>query len=223
MLHGAPLFRTPDLPQLTAGELRTLGRRSRTHVYSAGMSDRDITSWYGASLMTFARTLVDLGRHDRRDAIIAADAALREHAVTPKELEAALARAVGWPYSRRAAAVLALADPRAESALESLVRLALHDDGFPPPEPQFVIGPYRVDFYWPEYGMVLEADGRVKYDDRTRAHDDQAWRDKRREIALVRLGVRTVERVIWSDVVTNAAWRRTSSYLRARLRASSPA
>lgn len=223
VLHGFPVFRVPDRPQVTTRQPQTLGRRPRTHVYSAGIAEREITSWYGAALTTASRTLVDLGRHDRRDAIMAADAALREGLVTRADIDGALARAVGWPYSRRAAAVLALADPRAESPLESLVRLVLHDDGFPRPELQYVIGPYRVDFYWPKYGMVLEADGRVKYDVNTGSADDRAWLDKRREIALIRYGVRTVERVVWADVLTTASWRRASSYLRARLRASSPA
>jgi very-short-patch-repair endonuclease len=222
-LHGLPVFRLPDRPQVTARQEQTLGRRTRTHVYSAELTVLDITDWYGMDVTTPGRTLIDLGRHDRRDAIMAADAALRERLVTREDINDALASAVGWPYSRRAAAVLALADPRAESPLESLVRLALHDDGFPPPEPQYAIGPYRVDFYWPQHGMVLEADGRVKYDPSSQGSDDQAWRDKRREIALVRSGVRTVERVVWADVQTTAAWRRTSAYLRARLRASSPA
>jgi len=223
IVHGVPIFRVPDRPEVTTRRTLTLGKRSRTHVYSGGLAEHEITNWYGTAVTTPSRTLVDLGRHDRRDAIMAADAALREDLVTRSDLDAALASAVGWPYSRRAAAVLALADPRAESPLESLVRLALHDDGFPPPELQFIIGPYRVDFYWPKYGMVLEADGRVKYDVATRRKDDQAWRDKQREIALVRCGVRTVERVTWTDVVTTTAWRRASSYLRARLHASSPA
>lgn len=221
--HGLPVFRVPDRPQVTARQPLTLGRRSRTHVYSAGLADRDVAGWYGSAVTTASRTLVDLGRHDRRDAIMAADAALRECLVTRPDIDTALAGAVGWPYSRRAAAVLALADGRAESPLESLVRLALHDDGFPPPELQYAIGPYRVDFYWPEYSMVLEADGRVKYYAETRAEDDRAWLDKRREIDLIRCGVRTVERVVWADVLTTAAWRRASSYLRARLLASSPA
>ncbi len=223
VLHGLPLFRLPDRPQVTARAERTLGKRSRTQVYSAGLAEREISQWFGAPVTTPARTLVDLGRHDRRDAIIAADSALCEKLVLRADIDIALRRAAGWPYSRRAAAVLELADPRAESPLESLVRLALHDDGFPPPELQYVIGPYRVDFYWPQFAMVLEADGRLKYEAGTRGNDDQAWRDKQREIALIRYGVRTVERVVWDDVVTTAAWLRTSRYLRARLRASSPA
>ncbi len=47
------------------------------------------------------------------------------------QLDDALAAARGWPGVRRARSVLALASPLAESPLESLVRLRLHDAGFP--------------------------------------------------------------------------------------------
>jgi very-short-patch-repair endonuclease len=218
VLHGFPTFALPDLPQLSARAPATLGNRTRTHVYSAALLQRDITTWFGAHVANPQRVLVDLARHDRRDAIMAADAALREEAVTWEQLAASLADAAGWPYARQARELLALADPRSESPLESVVRLALHDDGFPPPEPQAWIGPYRVDFYWPQYRFVLEADGRGKYDE----VGDPLWDEKRRETAISRTGVQ-VERVLWSDVARTADWIRFSSYLRRKLRtASSP-
>src|SRR5579875_501484 len=148
VLHGLPIFAMPDRPQLTARQSATLGRRPRTQVYSAQLPPRDIVSWFGASTATAQRILVDLARHDRRDAIMAADAALRAGLVTRAQLALPVTDAFGWPYSRQARDLLALADPRAESPFESIVRLALHDDGFPPPELQYWIGPYRVDFYW---------------------------------------------------------------------------
>jgi hypothetical protein len=155
-----------------------------------------------------ARTLVDLARHDRRDAIMAVDAALREDLVTVAEIDLELTDAIGWPGVRQARAVLALADPRAESPLESITRLALHDDGFPCPEPQFWIGADRVDFYWPKYGFVLEADGREKY------QDDANWEEKKREARLRahRDQVKSVDRVIWSDITRN--WPATRARLR---------
>jgi very-short-patch-repair endonuclease len=217
VLHGAPTFALPARPELSVRAPATLGNRSRTHVYSAALPPRDITEWYGAPVATLPRVLVDLARHDRRDAIMAVDAALREELVTKAQLSASLADAVGWPFSRQARDLLALADPRSESPLESVVRLALHDDGFPPPEPQVLLGPYRVDFYWPQYRFVLEADGRGKYDE----PGDPLWEEKRRETAIGRMGY-TVERVLWSDVARTADWHRFSAYLRRQLRASSP-
>jgi very-short-patch-repair endonuclease len=212
ILHGLPTFGIPERPQLTASRM-TSGRRDRTHVYRAGLPEVDIGSWFGAPVGTVARTVTELARHDRRDGIMAADMALRWRLATLPDMLAVLDREVGWPYSRRARELLALVDGRAESPLESIVRLALHDDGFPTPEPQYVIGPYRVDLCWPEYRFVVEADGRGKY-----ADDDEKWREKRREIALRRMGYR-VERVVWADVATNAAWRVTSAYLRREMRA----
>jgi very-short-patch-repair endonuclease len=111
---------------------------------------------------------------------------------------------------RQARAILALADRRGESPLESLVRLALHDDGFPAPKLQVRIGEYRVDFMWPEHHVVLEADGRMKYGGR------EMWREKQRERVLQRLGYRVI-RVFWSDLHD---WPAFGAQLRSELTAS---
>ena len=164
-----------------------------------------VTTWFGAPVTTPARTLVDLARLNRRDGIMAADAALREGLLTAFAIDAELERAAGWPGVRQAREVLALADPLAESPLESITRLALHDDEFPLPRLQRWIGRDRVDFYWPTYRFVLEADGRAKYT------DDEFWEEKRREQRLRAhpAQVQFVERVIWSDITQN--WSATSA------------
>ena len=139
---------------------------------------------------------------------MAADAALRERLVTSGDIEGSVVAARGWPGVRQARSTLALADPRAESPLESMVRLALHDDGFPPPDLQAWLGRDRVDFYWARHGLVVEADGRTKY------RDDELWAEKKREQRLRALGNR-VERVVWSDL--GAAWPATRARLWAAL------
>jgi very-short-patch-repair endonuclease len=178
-----------------------------SHVHGARISPLEIGTWFGVRVTVVARTLADLARHSRRDAIIAADAALRERLATRDQIDSALARAAGWPGVRQARDVLALADPRAESPLESLTRLALHDDGFPQPELQVWIGRYRVDMLFRRHNLVLESDGLAKYT------PEELRREKRRELDLHRLGYR-VERVIWADVVHR--WRQTSTWLRSR-------
>jgi very-short-patch-repair endonuclease len=203
ILHGLPTFEIPASPELTCAQA-TLGRRNRVHVHGATMTATDITTWFGAPVTTVGRTLVDLGRHDRRDALMAGDAALRERLVGVADLDAGLAGARGWPGVRQARAILALASPLAESPLESLVRLALHDDGFPPPQLQTEIGAYRVDFCWPEHRLIVEADGREKYT------GDELWREKRREARLRALGWR-IERVLWTDVTRH--WAETRRLL----------
>ena len=106
--------------------------------------------------------------------------------------------------------MLELANALIESPLESLTHLALHDSGFPPPNPQtwltgFDGKRYRVDFYWPQYRLVLEADGRGKY------HHEQLWDEKKRELALTRAGYAIV-RVRWADL--GHGWPRVAQWLR---------
>jgi very-short-patch-repair endonuclease len=204
ILHGLPTYEIPTVPELTRAE-GTLGRRERVHVRGATLSASDCTAWFGAPVTTIARTLIDLARHDRRDALMAADAALRERLVSIAQLDAGLATAGGWPGVKQARAILALASPLAESPLESILRLALHDDGFPPPHLQRVIGGYRVDLCWPTYRLIVEADGRGKYT------DDELWREKRREVRLRAFDYR-VERVLWTDVTRD--WADTRQWLR---------
>jgi very-short-patch-repair endonuclease len=140
---------------------------------------------------------------------MAADAALREKLVTGNDIDGAVEGATGWPGVRQARDLLALATPEAESPLESLTRLRLHDDGFPTPELQVWIGRDRVDMLFPAQRLILEIDGLEKY------RDDALRREKRREIRLRRQGYR-VERVTWDDVVNR--WPETSAWLRTILR-----
>jgi very-short-patch-repair endonuclease len=205
VLHGLPVFALPPRPEVTDRRQNGLGHRPASHVHGASIVADDVTAWFGVPVLTVARTLVDLGRHDRRDAIMAADAALREGLVTPAEIATALSRATGGPGVRQARAVLALADPRAESPLESLVRLVLHDDGFPPPDLQRTIGGDRVDMVFDEQRLILEIDGLDKYRLTTMAEE------KRRERRLRRAGYR-VERLTWDEVVRD--WPQTRRWLR---------
>jgi len=208
IVHGLPTLFVPDRAELAAVNHNGLGRRNPAHSYGAALYAYSVAAWHGVLVTAVARTLVDLARHDRRDAIMAADAALREELVTRAQIECELPDAIGWPGVRQAREVLALADPRAESPLESITRLALHDDGFPVPKLQRWIGGDRVDFYWPDHRFVLEADGRAKY------RDDANWDEKKREQRLRGYPdqVRDVDRVIWSDVTRN--WPATSARLR---------
>ena len=208
VLHGLPTLSVPGSPQLTAGPDGTLGRRSAAHVYGATLPASSIASWFGAPVTDIARTIVDQARHDRRDGLIAADAALHESLVTAAALDAALADAVGWPGVRQAREIVALADGRAESPLESLTRLALHDDGFPPVVPQVHIGGYRVDLLLPEQRLIIECDGLGKY------VGDALAREKKRHHRLSLLGYR-IERVIWEDILR--LWPQTRLRLRAAL------
>jgi very-short-patch-repair endonuclease len=210
VLHGLPTFEVPDRPELTAPHSVGLGPRGFAHVRGAALLPSDVTWWFGIPVTTVARTLVDLARHDRRDGLMAADAARHERLVVARPVEFALARAQGWPGVRQAREVLVLASALAESPLESLVRLMLYDDGIPLPTLQARIpgSAYRVDMLWREQRLILEVDGLRKYT------GEELRREKRRERRLRRLGYR-VERVTWDDIIR--FWPATRQWLRAAL------
>jgi hypothetical protein len=201
----------PSLPQLTAAPPTTMGLRSSAHVFSATLRLDDVTTWFGAPMTTAARTVVDQARHDRRNGLIAADAALRAGLAGPNDLARSLGAATGWPGVRQAREIVAFASPQPESALESLVRLALHEAGFPRPELQVEVRDprsgitYRVDFLLRRQRLIIEADGRGKYS------NDQLWKEKRRQARLRALTGCNVESVIWSDVLRD--WPETAERL----------
>ncbi|MDP9091390.1 MAG: endonuclease domain-containing protein [Actinomycetota bacterium] len=219
ILHGLPVRAVPHMPEATCTQGgATLGRRTQALVRGATLGPPDLTKWFGVSVTSIARTIVDVARHDDRSGLMAADAALRERLVSLAEILAVVAQSAGWPGIRRAREVLQLTSALAESPLESITRLALHDSGMPPPELQAVVADpelgknYRVDFLWRQQRLVLEADGRIKYS------GGELWREKERELRLARLGFR-VQRVIWDDVERN--WQPTLDRIRWAL-ASSP-
>ena len=199
VLHGLPLLTEPTSPGLAAAAGTTFGRRECAQVHRWQLDADEVEMWFGVPVTSPARTIVDLARADRRSGLMASDAALHEGIVTTRALDDALRNSTGLPGVQRARAVLSLAEPLIESPLESLTNLALHDSGFPPPQPQcWLTGAdgkrYRVDFLWREYRLALEADGRAKNSEAER------WREKKRDLALERAGYRVV-RVTWRDVV----------------------
>jgi very-short-patch-repair endonuclease len=82
--------------------------------------------------------------------------------------------------------VLALLDPRAESPMESRVRMALVLAGLPTPHVQFPVGRYRLDLAYPEVLLGIEYDGAHHRD------ADQARRDLVREAELGQAGWRVL-------------------------------
>jgi hypothetical protein len=97
-----------------------------------------------------------------------ADAAWHLGLVTGETVLATLARQSGWPGVVRARKILAHADPRRESPLESWSGWAFARTRVPRPEWQAEVrdseGRFagRVDCWWPG-GVAGEADGKAKY------------------------------------------------------------
>lgn len=184
----------------------------------------------GLPVTSLARTVIDTAAREPLAAgLMAADAALRgldgpwfsRPAISRDDL---LREAERVPVRRgrsRALLVAKLADARAESAGESLLRASIHLLGLPMPELQREFRGdserrYSVDCYWPDQQFVLEFDGRAKYLDpalRGGRSAEQVVVDEKEREDEIRPQVRGMARVGWS--VAAAPWR-----LEARLRAA---
>jgi very-short-patch-repair endonuclease len=203
IVHGLPVLARPIRPIVTVTLNDSTGRRGEIHSRRAALSDEDLAAWYGSTVTSAARTVIDLARHRREEGLVAADAALRRRLCTREELLRAAAGSIGWPGARSARWVVANANPLSESPLESLIRACLLDHGIPLPELQVWIEDgrgwrCRVDALWREQRVILEADGKVKYASST-ARGDALWAEKCRQERLERLGFRVV-RVSWDEV-----------------------
>ena len=211
VLWGLPVRRVPAEPIVTCPKVRPGGRNRATLVRRTTTRPFDHTTWFGVQTTTPERTIVDLSRGDRGAGLMAADCALRDGLITRNSLDLALRWCAGWPGARSARLVASLADPLSESPLESLVRLALHESKLPEPELQVEVAVaegqrcYRVDFMWRARRLILEADGRIKY------NTSELWQEKRRELELTRAGFQ-VERVVWADLGPN--WKAFAARLR---------
>lgn len=145
------------------------------------------------SITSGARTVLDLARDLRFvDAVVAADSALRIGATDRYAMQAVLRDCNNWPGHRQAGHVVAFADGRAESPLESASRVLFRAYGVEPPELQVVVGDAfgpigRVDFLWRRHRTVGEADGLGKYIDA-----DVLRREKLREERLRDAGFEVV-------------------------------
>ncbi|HEY7324553.1 MAG TPA: DUF559 domain-containing protein [Streptosporangiaceae bacterium] len=143
-------------------------------LHSAALPAQHITSYLGMQMTTAARTVVDLARTlPFRSGVVAADAALHQRLATKDELLSVLDFCTQWRGTSLAADVIAFADRRSESPLESIARIVFRDGGLPTPKLQALIGTAedvaRVDFFWDKYRTIVELDGAVKYADPAKA------------------------------------------------------
>ena len=212
-LYGIDLV--GKVPQITLTCRPERGWRNRTGIrlYAVDLPNAHQTTASGVPMTTVARTVIDLARTlDFKAGVVAADSALHRKLTTKPELETVVAALPRWPGIVKAAEVVAFADKRAESALESIARVVFRDVGLPPPDLQVWLGGKvvpvgRVDFFWKKYRTVAEVDGALKYKDPIRARL-QLKRD-----ALLRADEFEVVHFDWQDItkapdyVAELLWR----------------
>jgi hypothetical protein len=197
-LANLPLWTIPARPCVTVRPMYT-GDARHAHLHRARL--HGIVTSGPAPHTPAARTVLDIAReHSTYDAVVVGDAALRRGMVDAASLFRCAELCAGWPGIRRVHLVLRLLDQRSESPLESVSRLVMAELGLPQPEPQMDILTLenrflgRLDFYWDEFGVGGEVDGKIKYKD----NPETSWyREKRRQ-----------ERIEDTDIVV-ARWGRS--------------
>jgi hypothetical protein len=116
-----------------------------------------------------------------------------------------------WPDTLTTDLVLRLADGRSESVGETRIRYLCWAMGLPAPQVNYPIVDEngrevaRFDLAWPELGVFLEFDGKVKYEGLLRDGErasDVVVREKQREDMICRLTGWHCIRVVWADLYT---------------------
>lgn len=175
ILQGLDLVKSPPegAVTLTLPPTRRWNRPQSAGIvfHSAELPPGHVTKRYNLPVTTVPRTVIDLARTSRFvDAVVVADSALRADKTTKPELRHTLDSCASWPGVRQARRVVAFADERAGSALESAARVVFDESGLDPPELQVTIhGPgfaFLVDFFWRKHRVIVEADGLAKYADK---------------------------------------------------------
>lgn len=118
-----------------------------------------------------------------------------------------------WPHSLTTNVVMDLADPRMESPGETRTAYFFWRERLPAPIPQYELRGRdgrliaRLDFALPEYGIWIEFDGRIKYQEHLRPGEsitDAVLREKRREEMICELTGWRCLRLTWTDLADPA-------------------
>jgi very-short-patch-repair endonuclease len=146
----------------------------------------DLTNYRGIPLTSPVRTLIDLAtRLGTRELEAAINEADKLDIIDPESLRRALGHRQGQPGTPRLRRLLdratfSLTDSELERRFIPITRRA----GLPRPLTQHRLHGFRLDFYWPHLGLVVETDG-LRYH-RTPA---QQSRDHARDQALTAAGL----------------------------------
>jgi very-short-patch-repair endonuclease len=187
-LHGLDVVPCDPI-EVTIPETIGSGRRAGASVRRADLAENEIVVRRALPTTSALRTAVDLGGRDPlTEGVVAADLVLHAGLVTIAELRIYVAehpRAKGIARLRR---VIDLAEPRAESAMETRLRMLLVLAGLPRPGVQVSIhddqGRFvaRPDLLYPLQRLAIEYDGGH--------HRDRLVDDNRRQNGLVGAGFR---------------------------------
>jgi len=140
-LWGVGLLPRRSPVHVTLPRSARLGAHPRLALSRRALDPTDITvSFGGIALTTEVRTAFDLGRLlPRADALAALDAMLHRRLLHAEALTGYLDTNTGGRGIAQLRELVTLAEPLAESPMESRLRLVLHDAGLPRPTVQYEV------------------------------------------------------------------------------------
>lgn len=217
--HSSAMSLYPDPPDwgLDLTDVHLTRRDGKTGRHEAGIRqhrgkviDADVITICDVEVMTPTRALLELTTIATVEVgLVHANHLLHTGLVTKTELYERYRSMDHWPETLATDLVLRLADPRIESVGESRTWHAIYRQCLPMPIPQAAVVDSsgrllaRLDFAWPQYGVWLEFDGRVKYEKLLRDGEsatDVVLREKKRQEMIEDLTGWRCIRVTWDDL-----------------------
>ncbi|HEX5090575.1 MAG TPA: hypothetical protein VFV89_22395 [Nocardioides sp.] len=207
-----PLWDLPlDIVHLTRLDRRA-GRREAGVIQHLGHLRReDVVVLNGVSLTSPTRTALDCTTvMDVEHGLVVVNDLLHRRLTTMDDLTKGMRYMTYWPGSLPQALVLQLADSRCGGSVgEGRTLNLIFRQGLPRPVPQYPIEDETgrivayVDFAWPELGVFLEFDGRIKYQKLLKPGEsvtDVVLRERDRERLICTLTGWRCIRIAWSDL-----------------------
>ena len=194
------------------------------HQHCGKLEDGDVIERHGIEVMTPTRLALEVTTVTSAEAgLVVVNHFLHHRLTTKDELLDRYAVMEHWPNTLRTSLVLHRADSRIETVGESRTLHLILTAGLPPPIPQYEIRDgsgrvvHRVDFAWPDLGVFLEFDGKVKYEKYLKPGErasDVVIAEKKRERWICKLTGWRCIRLDWSDLAKPAL---TAALLRQEL------
>jgi hypothetical protein len=229
-VSGLPEYDAPvwglDLADvhLTRADGRAGRHEAGVHQHCGKLEDDDVVDRHGVRVITPTRLALEVTTVASAEAgLVVVNHFLHCGMTTKDELLERYAVMERWPNTLRTGLVLHRADGRVETVGESRTLHLILDAGLPTPVPQYPIKDesgrviHRVDFAWPELGLFLEFDGKVKYEKLLKPGQraaDVVIAEKKREQRICELTGWRCLRIDWSDLAHPA---RTAELIRRAL------
>ncbi|WP_232679569.1 type IV toxin-antitoxin system AbiEi family antitoxin domain-containing protein [Nocardioides sp. R-C-SC26] len=207
--YGAPTWGVPlDYVDLTRTDGRSGRKEAGVRQHRGAITPSEIVLRSGVPVTAATRLAVEVMCCLQAEAaLVAVNHLLGTGEADLDVIRRLAAERSSWPGSLSSHVVLRLADGAVESVGESRTVFACYRAGIPSPVRQYVVYESdgtvvaRLDFAWPERGIWLEFDGRIKYGaGHAGSSSDVVFQEKRREDRVRQLTGWRCLRITWADL-----------------------